>query len=201
VTVADTSIKRPAFTTASGLQGDDMTTNLDARTSSSEPEHVLYEHPAAVMINTEKRGPSNTMDAWARCIRDLLERKDIKKSQYGHVVSEILGMQYMAGYRRVVGKHPWRVDEIEKIANHFGETLIQVLGPLFANLAEPAVILIGSLNIKCRVILGENSRPPFQQPFVAIGGHDTWVIMPSSEVTRDAREVREIIIQFSTTPT
>jgi hypothetical protein len=155
------------------------------------------------MASTNMRGQKapSSMDSWAQCVRDLLQRNNIEKRQYGHVVSEILGMQYMAGYRRVFGKHPWRTDEIEKIANHFGETIVQVLEPLFSHAAEPAVLLIGSMNIKCSAILGEPVSPPFEQEFVAIGGHETWVIMPSSEVSREAREVRDVIMHFSTART
>jgi hypothetical protein len=70
--------------------------------------------------------------------------------------------------------------------------------PLLAQPAEPAVLLVGSLKVKCDAMLGKHLTPPFPHQLVAIGGLETWLIVPGSNVTLPAREVRKLIFQSST---
>jgi hypothetical protein len=163
-----------------------------------------HEHAVTVarsMVTKKKEQPVSVEDStesWARCVRELLHRHDVSSRKYGRVVGEILGMEYMAGYRRAWGKHPWRLDEIEKIARHFGETAAQVLEPLLTQPAEPAVLMVGSLKVKCAAVLGKQLSPPFKDQLVAIGGLETWLIVPSADVALPAREVRKIVFSCST---
>lgn len=153
------------------------------------------------MITKRKEQPcavAESTESWARCVRELMQRHDVSSRKFGRVVGEILGMEYMAGYRRAWGKHPWRLDEIEKIASHFGETAAQVLEPLLALPAEPAVLMVGSLKVKCTAVLGKQLAAPFTDQLVAIGGLDTWLIVPSADIALPAREVRKIVFTSST---
>ncbi|WP_169517184.1 helix-turn-helix domain-containing protein [Azohydromonas australica] len=153
------------------------------------------------MITKKKEQPlavAESTESWARCVRELMQRHDVSSRKFGRVVGEILGMEYMAGYRRAWGKHPWRLDEIEKIASHFGETAAQVLEPLLAQPAEPAVLMVGNLKVKCTAVLGKQLVPPFTDRLVAIGGLDTWLILPGTDIALPAREVRKIVFSSST---
>jgi hypothetical protein len=173
----------------------------EAKGAASDAQHNYAVTAAPSMITKKNEELSNVEDStasWARCVRELLHRHDVNSRKYGRVVGEILGMEYMAGYRRAWGKHPWRLDEIEKIAMHFGETAAQVLEPLLTQPAEPAVLMVGSLKVKCAAVLGKQLAPPFTDQLVAIGGLETWLIVSSADVALPAREVRKIVFSRST---
>jgi hypothetical protein len=165
----------------------------------AQHKHAITVAPSMTTKKIEQpdKGEDST-ESWARCVRELLYRHDVNSRKYGRVVGEILGMEYMAGYRRAWGKHPWRLDEIEKIARHFGETAAQVLEPLLTQPAEPAVLMVGSLKVKCTAVLGKQLSPPFTDQLVAIGGLETWLIVPSADVAMSARQVRKIVFSGST---
>jgi hypothetical protein len=64
--------------------------------------------------------------------------------------------------------------------------------------AEPAVLMVGSLKVKCAAELGRQLSPPFTDQLVAIGGLETWLIVPSADVAMSARQVRKIVFSGST---
>lgn len=167
--------------------------------------HHAYKNGASAMIykNLEDLPADAPIVDWAGCIRALLHRHKVEKRQYGKMVSEILEMQYMAGYRRIFGKHPWRCDELEKVASHFGETISQVLGPLLSQscekleTVEPALLLVNSIEVKCCASLGEQLTPPYADQLVAIGAAGARLIVQGGTVTMPAREVRELTLPSS----
>lgn len=128
----------------------------------------------------------------AECIRLLLKRHGVPKRQHSSLVAQVLEFSTQHGYRKITNESPWTFDEVALMAQHFKETVGQVLAPMMGGDAEAALLTVGELRTPCRVVLGAMRAPPFACAFVALGAPGNWVVVPSSGVTMPAREVQRL---------
>jgi CheY-like chemotaxis protein len=126
-----------------------------------------------------------------RCIYALLQRHSIRKHRQLPVLAEILGVAYQTVYRRLPSGD-WSLDELERIAAHFGETLAQLL-----DLAtDPATFVMGVLRLPCRVEVGGVTDPAKPASLIAVRGEKEWIVMPTSDaITAQSYDVKSLTIE------
>ncbi|MHB8697732.1 MAG: helix-turn-helix domain-containing protein [Sulfuricaulis sp.] len=107
-------------------------------------------------------------------IRDLMARHGIiGRSQTGKL-SRVLKVSNVHAYRKLHGQSPWTLEQIGKIASHFGETMSALLD-VDKNLGHEAVLILGRKEIPCLVQIGaELSGTDTPSDFVAIRQNDQW---------------------------
>lgn len=92
------------------------------------------------------------------------------------------------------------LDEIGRIAEHFGETLLQALEPCLSQGMESAVMMVGDLEVPCEVMLGETLRSPFEdEKVVAIGVPGRFLVVPAKGLTLPARRVKRLLVRLEKT--
>ncbi|MDZ5457382.1 helix-turn-helix domain-containing protein, partial [Azohydromonas lata] len=120
------------------------------------------------------------------------------KAQAGWRVTPVLGLSRSHGNRKLRGLVPMTLDEISRIAEHFGETLLHALEPCLAHGMEPAVLMLGDLKVPCEVMLGETLRPPFEDvEFFAIGVPGSFLVVPAKGLTLPARQVNRLHLHLN----
>jgi hypothetical protein len=129
----------------------------------------------------------------AECVRLLLERHGVPARKHSSVVAQVLGFSTQHGYRKITNESPWTIDEVASMAQHFKETVAQVLAPMLGISSEAALLTVGAVQTPCRIVLGDLRAPPFACPFVALGAAGNWVVVPSSGITMPAREVVQLM--------
>ncbi|MGG6899054.1 helix-turn-helix domain-containing protein [Rhizobium sp. BR 315] len=120
----------------------------------------------------------------AQCVAALLTRHGIPKYRFAVTVSEILGLSYSAGNRRLTTNASWSLEELKRVAEHFGETLQELVTLDNADALVDASIVINNHIVPCRIRLG---NPVGQVPagtLIAAEIDGSWRVMPA-----DARSV------------
>lgn len=145
-------------------------------------------------VTARKRngGPGADTGIAARCVRLLLNRHGVPRGQEGHVVAEVLGLQYQQGRRKVAARSPWTLDQLRVIGARFGETLEQLLQPAFNEGWVKTSIVIGSWRAQGFALLGPLVEPPFQCALVAVGNAGQWVVVPAESINMQAHEVSRL---------
>ncbi|WP_169055414.1 helix-turn-helix domain-containing protein [Rhizobium sp. P44RR-XXIV] len=115
----------------------------------------------------------------AQCIAALLTRHGIPKYRFAVTVSEILGLSYSAGNRRLTTNASWSLEELRRIAEHFGETLQELVTLNNADALLDASIVINNHIVPCRIRLGNvvGQVPPGTLIAAEIDG--SWRVMPA----------------------
>ena len=109
----------------------------------SENNHDLSE--------TRSDHPEGEPALAAQCIAALLTRHGIPKYRFAVTVSEILGLSYSAGNRRLTTNASWSLEELSRVAEHFGETLEELVTFDKANALLDASIVINNHIVPCRI--------------------------------------------------
>jgi hypothetical protein len=130
----------------------------------------------------------------------LLDRKGVPRAQHAHVVAELLQLGYQQARRKMRGDATWTIDQLECVGAHFGETLDQVLEPVLTEGWESALLVVGTWQVQCKVLLGPLSKPPFDWEFVAIGKPGHWTVVPTSDFAMPAHEVFRLSISLAKSP-
>ena len=120
----------------------------------------------------------------AQCIAALLTRHGIPKYRFAITVSEILGLSYSAGNRRLTTNASWSLEELKHVAEHFGETLQELVTLDKSDALLDASIVINNHIVPCRIRLGNvvGQVPPGTLIAAEIDG--AWRVMPA-----DARSI------------
>ncbi|MGM4986280.1 MULTISPECIES: helix-turn-helix domain-containing protein [Rhizobium] len=115
----------------------------------------------------------------AQCIAALLTRHGIPKYRFAVTVSEILGLSYSAGNRRLTTNASWSLEELKHVAEHFNETLEELVAFDKADGLLDASIVINNHVISCRIRLGNivGQVPPGTLIAAEIDG--AWRAMPA----------------------
>ena len=131
----------------------------------------------------------------SRYIRSLLNRHDIPSMRHVTTVAQVLGMGYTLAYRRMNGAVAWELEEIEKVAEHFGESLAAVFaGDRGADYAS-AMLAVGGLRLACQMVAGSIARDPERNSLVAVKLGEQWLVVPASEVgVGPAFEVKRLLL-------
>lgn len=93
-------------------------------------------------LHAESRG--------GQLVRLLFERNDVPRRARSKIVEDVLGISYHAAHRRVIGKIPWDIEEIERLAKHYAMSLADLLGEENTAGAHEGLFLVGGQRIPCR---------------------------------------------------
>ncbi len=142
-----------------------------------------------------------------RAIRSLLNRHGVASSRHVTLVAEILGFGYTPVHRRMKGEVAWELEEIQKVAAHFGESLASVFAPGLVEESVSALLLVNDARIPCLLLPGRvvrDSRPNSlvavevgSQWFVASpaqAGAGPWYEVQSLQIAREADRASRIAI-------
>ncbi|UWU23041.1 helix-turn-helix domain-containing protein [Rhizobium sp. CB3060] len=120
----------------------------------------------------------------AQCIAALLTRHDIPKYRFAVTISEILGLSYSAGNRRLTTNASWSLEELKRVAEHFGETLQELVTLDKSDALLEASIVINNHIVPCRIRLGNVVGQVSPGTLIAAEIDGSWRVMPA-----DARSI------------
>ena len=83
--------------------------------------------PPSPPSSKEQRAETQSTLA-ARCIRALLDRAALPRHRHSAHIAELLKLSYHQAHRRVAGSAPWSLEELQAVAAHHGETLVDLFG-------------------------------------------------------------------------
>ena len=117
----------------------------------------------------------------SRFVRALLNRHDVPSMRHVTTISQVLACAHQAAYRRLNGGVAWEIEEIEKLASHFGESLAQAFGGVDAHETKPAILVSGGHRVPCQLVVGDPLRERLPNTLVAVKAGGQWLVMPSTE--------------------
>jgi CheY-like chemotaxis protein len=135
----------------------------------------------------------------SRAIQALLDRHGVPERRRNTTLEAAAGMKYQQVRRRMTGETSWNVDEIKRLASHFGEPVFKLLGALVDDAGQPAVLKVAGLQLACSVWPGEAIvGDKAVGPLVAVqdGESGEWEVVPPADAAgRTVHEVRRVIFE------
>lgn len=126
-------------------------------------------------------GDSGPTPVGSRIVRALLNRHDVPSMRHVTTIAQVIGCGHQAAYRRLGGGVAWEIEEIEKLANHFGESLAQVFAATDPLQTASAVLVAGGHRIACELVVGGPLREREPNTLVAAKAGEQWLVMPAPE--------------------
>ena len=147
--------------------------------------------PSADAPRTEAQG-----SLAAVCIRGLLDRASLPRHRHSAHIAGLLKLSYHQAHRRMTGSAPWSLEELQAVAAHHGETLVDLLGEQKSADYETAVLIAGPLRVTCRLWPGQPLAQHRPGDLIALKGGSEWVVMVAGDTaTPQACTVRRLIIE------
>ncbi|MEF0943871.1 helix-turn-helix domain-containing protein [Rhizobium sp. BR 362] len=115
----------------------------------------------------------------AQCIAALLTRHGIPKYRFAVTVSEILGLSYSAGNRRLTTNASWSLEELRSVAEYFGETLEELVTLENSDTLIEATIVINNHIVPCRIRLGNLVGQVSPGTLIAAEIDGSWRVVPA----------------------
>ena len=135
----------------------------------------------------------------SKAIQALLDRHGVPERKRLGALEAAAGMGYQQVRRRMTGETPWNVDEIQRLASHFGEPVFKLLGALVDDAGQPAVLQVGAMKLPCSIWPGDQvATDKGIGPLVAVPGEgqDQWVVVPLAEAgDRAIHEIKRLIFE------
>ena len=135
----------------------------------------------------------------SKAIQAVLDRHGIPERQRLGTLEAATEMSYQQVRRRMTGETPWNVEEIKRLASHFGEPLFKLLGTLVDDAGQQATLLLGGISLPCSIWIGPLAPPKTRiGPLVALPSDagDHWLAVPVAEsVDRKAYEIKRLIFE------
>lgn len=135
----------------------------------------------------------------SRAIQALLDRHGVPERRRNTTLEAAAGMKYQQVRRRMTGETSWNVDEIKRLASHFGEPVFKLLGALVDDAGQPAVLKLAGLQLACSVWPGEAiTGDKAVGPLVAArdGESGEWeVLLPAVAAGRAVHEIRRVVFE------
>ena len=132
----------------------------------------------------------------ARCIRALLDRAALPRHRHSAHIADLLKLSYHQAHRRVAGSAPWSLEELQAVAAHHGETLVDLFGEQKSADYETALLIAGPLRVTCRLWPGQPLAQHRPGDLIALKGGSEWVVMVAGDTpTPQACTVRRLIIE------
>ena len=132
----------------------------------------------------------------AQCVRTLLDRAALPRHRHSAHIAGLLNLSYHQAHRRLSGIAPWSIEELQAVAAHHGETLVDLFGDQKSADYEPAVLIAGPLRVTCRVWPGQLLAQHRPGDLIALKGGSEWVVMVAGETpTPHAFTVRRLIVE------
>ena len=96
----------------------------------------------------------------------------------------------------MMGTAPWSLEELQAVAAHHGETLVDLFGEQRSADYETAVLIAGPLRVTCRLWPGQPLAQHRPGDLIALKGGTEWVVMVAGDTpTPQACTVRRLIIE------
>ena len=132
----------------------------------------------------------------AQCIRALLDRASLPRHRHSAHIAGLLKLSYHQAHRRMTGSAPWSLEELQAVASHHGETLMDLFGEQKSTDYETAVLIAGPLRVTCRLWPGQPLAQHRPGDLIALKGGSEWVVMVAGDTpTPQACTVRRLIIE------
>jgi len=132
----------------------------------------------------------------ATCIRALLDRAALPRHRHSAHIAGLLKLSYHQAHRRMTGVAPWVLEELQAVAAHHGETLVDLFGEQKSADYETALLIAGPLRVTCRLWPGQPLAQHRPGDLIAIKGGTEWVVMVAGDTpTPQACTVRRLIIE------
>lgn len=125
----------------------------------------------------------------AQMVRALLERHGIAKNRQAGFVGEFFDLSRAAAHARVNRSAAWTLEELTALAQHFGETLSDVVAAHATTRSKPATLRLGGAHIDCRIWLaGEATHDATAEAatYVALEKDGNYVVMPTTAIAAQA---------------
>ena len=116
-----------------------------------------------------------------RCVRALMERHGLPKYRQSAWLADATGLSYAQAHRRMNGAAAWTLEELERVAALFGETLAEVVALGQAHGSVQAVMKLGEASLPCELWIGDEVRSPKSDMVVAIKTSSGWAALCASE--------------------
>jgi ActR/RegA family two-component response regulator len=75
----------------------------------------------------------------------------------------------------------WEIEEIEKLAAHFGESLAEAFASTEPQDVASAVLVVGGHRIPCQLVVGGPLREREPNTLVAAKAGEQWLVMPATD--------------------
>lgn len=132
----------------------------------------------------------------ATCIRALLDRAALPRHRHSAHIAGLLKLSYHQAHRRMTGTAPWSLEELQAVASHHGETLVDLFGEQKSADYETGVLIAGPLRVTCRLWPGQPLAQHRPGDLIALKGGSEWVVMVAGDApTPQACSVRRLIIE------
>ena len=132
----------------------------------------------------------------ATCIRALLDRAALPRYRHSAHIAALLNLSYHQAHRRLTGNAPWLLEELQAVAAHHGETLVDLFSEQKSAGYEAALLIAGPLRVTCRLWPGQPLAQHRPGDLIAIKGGAEWVVMVAGDTpTPQACTVRRLIIE------
>ena len=82
----------------------------------------------------------------SKAILAVLDRHAVPERQRLATLQAAVEMSYQQVRRRMTGESPWNVDEIKRLASHFGEPLFGLLATLVDDVGHQATLHLGGVH-------------------------------------------------------
>src|SRR5947209_20473517 len=115
-----------------------------------------------------------------------MERHGLPKYRQSAWLAERTGLSYAQAHRRMNGAASWTLEELEKVAALFGETLADAVAMIESRAAVPAVLRIGTANVPCELWIGDRVDRPKPDSVVAIKTSSGWAAVVAAEAAENA---------------
>ena len=129
----------------------------------------------------ESSNDTDSVPIGSRYVRALLNRHQVPSIRHVTTIAEALGVGYTLVFRRMNGAVAWELEEIEKVAAHFGESLADVFATQTADDEVPAMLVAGAVRVPCQLVVGSAVREPQRNSLVAVKLGEQWLVIPATE--------------------
>lgn len=131
---------------------------------------------------TEQPDNSNSI---VTAVKELMLRNGVSERQQSRKLAEILNLSYSQAHRKLNGGVDWTVNQLQIVAEYFGEFLSAIgLGGEEddASVAHRATITLGQERAEypCLVWVGEQIGANVKVDFVALRDGDTWTVVEAA---------------------
>lgn len=156
----------------------------------------MSSRPVPPRTRTEPAKVEAQQSLGANCIRALLDRAGLPRHRHSAHIGGMLDLSYHQAHRRMTGTAPWSLEELQTVAMHHGETLVDLFKEQTSVDYEVAVLITGPLRVTCRLWPGQPVGQHRPGDLVAVKGGSEWVVMVAGDIpTPQAHTVKRLLIE------
>lgn len=132
----------------------------------------------------------------ARCVRALLDRHGVSRRKHSAVVTKVLKLSYSQGNRRLTTDATWALEELRALAEHYGESLSELVSLGQADDTMAATLQVGSTSFPCRIVRGPAVHRPSRGALVAAKVDARWQVLPAEpSLATQAYDIKRLIME------